>query len=82
VTLLEILIPLLLFVLMAVLRASIGSFGVQAVTDPTRFQEFSEIWARGNHIIPGTTINYAPINNFTADIVRRTAAKCDIHESG
>jgi hypothetical protein len=81
VTICEIIIPSFLFLLMAIVRASTGAFGVEYIKEPTYFPEVSESEML-NNLAPGTSINYAPTNNCTMNLVTRLSINCNLYNQG
>ncbi|KAF4528687.1 hypothetical protein B566_EDAN015499 [Ephemera danica] len=84
-TLFEIIVPLFLFLLMAVLRASTGAFGVVNHANATYYSEISEseLLSYENEMLRpsvSSAISYAPTNDFTTKLVQRLATKCKLRD--
>lgn len=69
IAILEILVPLALFSLMASIRANSADFGSNVVKDYNYYEPHNQL--EFNNKLKDKTIHYAPTNNFTRELMSR-----------
>lgn len=85
-TLFEILLPVLLFILVSYSRSKISGIAKQEITEPTYSQPI-HLSERGEIQytvidISSTLFFYAPSNNFTDELIKRLQEKLQVHSNG
>lgn len=85
-TLFEILLPILLFILVSYSRSKISGIAKQEIVDPTysepiHMSEKGEIYYTVIDI-SSTLFFYCPSNNFTDELIQRLKVKLQVHSNG